>query len=411
MVTNIKPNAQQPSINSELFLPDQLIAGDAKIVTDNASITGGADLVRGSVLGQITVGAISAAALGGNLGNGTIGSLVRGLKAGVGVYALVCVSLFRAGTFDVFDPAGVNIGTGKVGTAFSAGGLGFTLADGAVNFAAGDEIDMAIALGAGSSAPKGGNTGNGAMGAVTPSAPAKAGVYKLTIVEPGANAGIFTVTDPDGIELATGTVGVAYNNGGLAFTLADGATDFISGDQFDITVAAGAESTTPKAGNVGNGVMGVVTVGGGARSGTYRLVMNNSTTDGATFSVVNPNGRRLADALAGVAYSDPELAFQITEGGTLFSLGDGFNITIAAGSGKYKLAAAASIDGSQNPCAILADDAAASAGDVNAGIYLTGEFNSRFVTFGAGITLAAAQLALRPYNTFLKTTVSAAPES
>lgn len=85
-----------------------------------------------------------------------------------------------------------------------------------------------------------GNTGNGTMGSITVGAGAKAGDYKLVIVEPATNAGKFTVEDPDGITIGTGTVAVAFSAGGLAFTLADGATDFVSGDGFTITVAAGS---------------------------------------------------------------------------------------------------------------------------------------------------------------------------
>jgi hypothetical protein len=86
-----------------------------------------------------------------------------------------------------------------------------------------------------------GNTGNGAMSAVVMSGAAKAGVYRLTIIEPGANAGVYKVEDPDGIEIGTGTVAVAFNKGGLSFTLADGATDFIAGDSFTIAVTPTAE--------------------------------------------------------------------------------------------------------------------------------------------------------------------------
>lgn len=85
-----------------------------------------------------------------------------------------------------------------------------------------------------------GNTGNGTMGAVTLSAGAKAGVYRLVVIEPGTNLGVFTVEDPDGISIGRGTVGTAFSAGGLGFTLADGATDFAAGDQFTITVAAGS---------------------------------------------------------------------------------------------------------------------------------------------------------------------------
>lgn len=96
-----------------------------------------------------------------------------------------------------------------------------------------------VEVGAASAAAQAGNTGTGTIGAITVGAGAKAGVYRLEIIEPGANAGTFILEDPDGIEVGTGTVAVAFSAGGLAFTLSD-ATDFIAGDGFNITVAAGS---------------------------------------------------------------------------------------------------------------------------------------------------------------------------
>jgi hypothetical protein len=87
----------------------------------------------------------------------------------------------------------------------------------------------------------GANTGDGTMGAVTVSGAAKPGVYALRIIELASNAGTFIVTGPDGKVVASGTVAVAFDAGGLAFTLADGSTDFAAGDGFDITVT---ETTT-----------------------------------------------------------------------------------------------------------------------------------------------------------------------
>lgn len=92
---------------------------------------------------------------------------------------------------------------------------------------------------AGTSAAKsGGNTGNGTMGTVTVAADTPSGVYTLRITAAAANAGTFVVKDPAGRTVATGTVAVAFAGGGLSFTLADGSTDFIVGDGFDITVTA-----------------------------------------------------------------------------------------------------------------------------------------------------------------------------
>lgn len=88
-----------------------------------------------------------------------------------------------------------------------------------------------------------GNTGNGTMGPVTLGAGAKAGVYRVVIVEPGANAGAFLLEDPDGLIVGRGTVAVAFT-GPVNFTLTDGATDFVAGDSFTITVAETGEVKT-----------------------------------------------------------------------------------------------------------------------------------------------------------------------
>ena len=85
------------------------------------------------------------------------------------------------------------------------------------------------------------NTGNGTFLA-TPTVGARVieGDYKLVIIEPGTNAGVFTLEDPEGHIVGRGTVGVAFS-GQLAFTLQDGSTDFVSGDAFTITVAVGTK--------------------------------------------------------------------------------------------------------------------------------------------------------------------------
>ncbi|KKM68258.1 hypothetical protein LCGC14_1462710 [marine sediment metagenome] len=82
-----------------------------------------------------------------------------------------------------------------------------------------------------------GNTGNGTIGTVSAVAGAQPGVYTITIVEPGANLGTFTVEDPNGVEIGTGVVATQFSNQ-VQFTIADGSTDFIAGDRFTITVTA-----------------------------------------------------------------------------------------------------------------------------------------------------------------------------
>lgn len=85
-----------------------------------------------------------------------------------------------------------------------------------------------------------GNIGNGVMGTVTPAVSAKRGVYTVQIVEPASDAGAFNVYDPGGNLVGHGNVASAFA-GELGFTLADGATDFVAGDFFSITVTGGTE--------------------------------------------------------------------------------------------------------------------------------------------------------------------------
>jgi hypothetical protein len=70
-------------------------------------------------------------------------------------------------------------------------------------------------------------------------------------------------------------------------------------------------------------------------------------------------------------------------------------------NGKYLLSASASSDGSQTPDAILAEDAAAAAADVQAVVYFTGEFNELALTFGAGHTADSTRIGLRGKSIFL----------
>lgn len=79
--------------------------------------------------------------------------------------------------------------------------------------------------------------GTGTMGSLSVGAAAKEGRYRVVCVEPATNAGKFLVIDPNGVEVGTATVAVAFT-GPINFTIADGATDFISGEGFSVDVSA-----------------------------------------------------------------------------------------------------------------------------------------------------------------------------
>jgi hypothetical protein len=84
-----------------------------------------------------------------------------------------------------------------------------------------------------------GNTGNGVLTLGTPqfSATAVPGVYRVVFIEPVTNLGTFLVEAPNGVIVGRGVVGTLFA-GPVRFTIADGATDFVAGDEFQITVSA-----------------------------------------------------------------------------------------------------------------------------------------------------------------------------
>jgi hypothetical protein len=207
-------------------------------------LTGDTAYEVGTVLGKITVGAVTHGH-GTNTGNGLITVQGTGLDIGsqVGVYNIVNIGgsfsvgapsfagtgngvLTRAnpafsaavlpgtykaicvekttdsGAFEVIRPDGTVDGVAIVGTAYD-GQVKFTIADGSTDFAQGDTFSLVV-----------------------------------TAVD-AADSGVFSVTAPDGTKLPNATVGVAYDHQ-VKFTIADGSTDFVVGDTFTVTVAAGS---------------------------------------------------------------------------------------------------------------------------------------------------------------------------
>lgn len=88
-----------------------------------------------------------------------------------------------------------------------------------------------------------GNTGNGAYTPADPAgdAQAAAGSWRITCIAAAANGGEFLVSRPDGKIDGFAKVGTAYA-GGLKFTIADGAADFVVGDYFTVAVSYAAGS-------------------------------------------------------------------------------------------------------------------------------------------------------------------------
>lgn len=179
-------------------------------------------------------------------------------------------------------------------------------------------------------------------------------------------------------------------------TIASGASH-IRGELLGEITLGDATAAAKAGGNTGNGTISAVTLAAGAKAGVYTVRFTAATV----FTVEDPDGLVLGvNGATGVAWAD-DLGFTITVGGTPFAAADGFDITVAAGSGKYALALAAATNGSAAPKTVLAHDVDATSGDVEAIAYFAGNFNSAAMTFGTGITAASASPGLRDLNIYI----------
>ena len=93
-----------------------------------------------------------------------------------------------------------------------------------------------VDAGAGTFAMDAGATGNPTAGTIVIGAAAIPGVYVIAFTA----ATKFTVEDPNGKTIGTGTLGTAFNKGGIGVTLTAGTTPAVAGDTATITVAAGS---------------------------------------------------------------------------------------------------------------------------------------------------------------------------
>lgn len=132
-----------------------------------------------------------------------------------------------------FDGSGQRIvGNGVVAFEIEIGETFEPLITAALN-----EIDILIDATAGGLA-NAHNTGTGTISAVAVGLGAQAGAYAVAFT----SATAFTVTAPDSTAAGSGTVGTAFNAGGVAFTITAGTTPFVAGDGFTVTVQVAAEN-------------------------------------------------------------------------------------------------------------------------------------------------------------------------
>ena len=158
------------------------------------------------------------------------------------------------------------------------------------SYAMGTVLGKTLTSGTATAAAASGNTGNGAMGSVTVSGTAMVGQYTLRIIKAASNAGDFIVTNPVGDVVGFGTVGVAFSAGGLAFTLADGSSDFVVGDIIYIAVAGTVKYKVCKAtATDGSDKFAGIYVGGNTAYTRWKDSTVAATTDTKVVALVRGN--------------------------------------------------------------------------------------------------------------------------
>lgn len=131
------------------------------------------------------------------------------------------------------------------------------------------------------------------------------------------------------------------------------------------TITATAAYAAAFAGNTGTGTVGAITVTAAAKLGVHKLIVVEPATDAGKFILEDPDGIVIASGAIASAFSGGGLAFTVSDA-TDFVAGDGFNITVAPGSGKWTQYHQDASTGAQVAAGILFDDVDATSADTQA---------------------------------------------
>ena len=264
--TPIGENPFVPGVVAETFIPDQLIAGDLKLVTGSVTITGGVNLARGSVLGAINEGT-SAASTGKAYATGTVVvALVPSNNDTLTIGGTAITFLTPPGNWNDAPPAGNNVYIGpttlqtainltsflqgstdanlvKFGYALNQSTETITLTakqigTGGNSLTLATSDSSAFTLSGATLSGGTANTGNATVGSISNGVAVKPGNYTAVCL----TATTAQVYDPNGAELGVCTFGTAFASPQLNFTITAGGTPCAAGDTFVLTPAAGSGS-------------------------------------------------------------------------------------------------------------------------------------------------------------------------
>lgn len=133
-------------------------------------------------------------------------------------------------------------------------------------------------------------------------------------------------------------------------------------------IVAGAATSAAKAGgNTGGGTLTLdvtTPVLAGAKAGIYTVRHVGVVANAGQFQVRDPDGIAIGIYAIGGAAFATQIKFAMADSGTDFALGDGFDITVAAGSLKLVPCKYDALDGSNVPVGILFNGVDVTSADV-----------------------------------------------
>jgi len=157
-------------------------------------------------------------------------------------------------------------------------------------------------------------------------------------------------------------------------------------------ITLGAAASAAKAGgNTGTGALtldATTPVLAGAKAGVYQVRCIEASAGGGVFRVSDPDGFNLGDVAVGQTFAN-DIKFAIADGDPDFALGDGFDVTVDPGSGKYAPspdALTAGIEGAEVACAIAIYGGDATTEEVEVAIIeRDAEWNGNTLSFDASV--------------------------
>ena len=288
---------------------------------------------------------------GSNVGNGVVFGASSAIDSVDETWTLVCTTGGGNGV-GIFSVTGSVSGAqtaATVGEPYSNGLCSFTIIGGTVDFTTGTPDDFTFAIAADTptweeqrgfrsderlasiqpgsvSDPGAGNTGNGSLTGVLTIDGVVAETWTITATSTGPSATFSVVGSVSGGHAAA-TSGTPYDNGFVSFSISDGGTPYIVGDDFTFDTVRTINTVITDAANVGNGTVGsMVGIVSNQTTGPETITLDCTTGGGdgvAKFDVDGSISNFTLDATAGITYNNGEFEFLISAG-TDFGVGDKF---------------------------------------------------------------------------------------